>query len=147
MFFTTGFYFALAIFSLGLLYKVSTWFRYSLDTAAGRISTTKRVFCAIKGIILTIFSAKFFILLKVFVFDILIQKRILKESVFRWFMHMFIFWGFMLLLFMHGLDKFITTPLFTDYYSTLNPFLFLRKLFAAMGIAGLILAVYRRFFV
>ena len=147
MFFTTSFYFALAIFSLGLLYKVSTWFRYSLDSIAGRISTTERVFSAIKGIILIIFSAKFFILLKVFVFDILLQKRILKESLFRWVMHMFIFWGFMLLLFMHALDKFITTPLFTDYYSTLNPFLFLRNLSAAMVITGLILAVYRRYFV
>ena len=147
MFFTTSFYFTLAIFSLGLLYKVSTWFRYSLNSIAGRISTTQRISCAIKGIILTIFSAKFFILLKVFVFDILIQKRILKESLLRWFMHMLIFWGFMSLLFMHALDKFITTPLFTDYYSTLNPFLFLRNLFAAMLITGVILAVYRRFFI
>jgi heterodisulfide reductase subunit C len=147
MFFTTGLYFALALFSLGLIYKVSTWFRYSLDTVAVETSATQRVFCAIKGIILTIFSAKFFILLKVFVFDVLLQIRILKESVFRWVMHMFIFWGFMLLLFMHALDKFITTPLFTDYYSTLNPFLFLRNLFAAMVIIGIILAAYRRFFI
>jgi heterodisulfide reductase subunit C len=48
---------------------------------------------------------------------------------------------------MHALDKFITTPLFTDYYSTINPFLFLRNMFAAMVITGIILAVYRRFFV
>lgn len=147
MFFTTSLYFALSIFGLGLLYKVSTWFLYSLDSIAGRISTTKRVYCAIKGIILTVFSAKFFILIKVFVFDILIQKRILKESVLRWFMHMLIFWGFTLLLFMHALDKFITTPLFTDYYSTLNPFLFLRNLFVGMVIIGIILAVYHRFFI
>jgi len=147
MFFTTSFYFTLAIFSLGLLYKVSTWFRYSLNSIAGRIPITQRISCAIKGIILTIFSAKFFILIKVFVFDILIQKRILKESLLRWFMHMLIFWGFISLLFMHALDKFITTPLFTDYYSTLNPFLFLRNLFAAMLITGVILAVYRRFFI
>jgi len=147
MFFTTSLYFALAIFSVGLLYKVSTWFRYNLDSIASRISTTKRVFCAIKGIILTIFSAKFFTLLKVFVFDALLQIRILRESVLRWFMHMLIFWGFMSLLFMHALDKFITTPLFTDYYSTLNPFLFLRNLFAAMLIIGIILSVYRRFFI
>ena len=100
MFFIISFYFALAIFGLGLLYKLSTWFRYSLDTVAVEISATQRVFCAIKGIILTIFSAKFFILLKVFVFDVLLQIRILRQSVLRWVMHMFIFWGFMLLLFM-----------------------------------------------
>lgn len=146
MFFIISFYFALATFGLGLLYKVSTWFRYSLDTVAVETSATQRVFCAIKGILLTIFSSKFFILLKVFVLDVLLQIRILRQSVLRWVMHMFIFWGFMLLLFMHALDKFITTFLFTDYYSTLNPFLFLRNLFAAMVIIGLILAVYRRFF-
>ncbi|MBW1842163.1 MAG: 4Fe-4S dicluster domain-containing protein [Deltaproteobacteria bacterium] len=50
------------------------------------------------------------------------------------------------LLLMHALDSFITSSLFVDYYPTLNPFLFLRNLFAFLVIAGLILAAYRRFF-
>ncbi len=59
---------------------------------------------------------------------------------------MLISWGFMLLVFMHALDKFITMPLFPNYYSTLNPFLFLRNLFAAMVVIGIALAVFRRVF-
>jgi heterodisulfide reductase subunit C/nitrate reductase gamma subunit len=46
---------------------------------------------------------------------------------------------------MHALDSFITTSLFKEYYSTLNPFLFLRDFFGIMVLAGLMIAVYRRF--
>jgi heterodisulfide reductase subunit C len=46
---------------------------------------------------------------------------------------------------MHGLDKFISSSLFPDYSSTLNPFLFLRNLSAALIIVGLAIALFRRF--
>jgi heterodisulfide reductase subunit C len=52
----------------------------------------------------------------------------------------------MLLLLMHALESFTTSALFTDYASTLNPFLFLRNLFGAFVIVGLAIAAYRRFF-
>ncbi len=52
----------------------------------------------------------------------------------------------MLLLLMHALEKYITSVLFAEYYSTLNPFMFLRDLFGAMVIVGLALVLYRRFF-
>jgi heterodisulfide reductase subunit C len=60
-------------------------------------------------------------------------------------MHMLIFWGFMLLVFMHALETFISEPLFADYYSTINPFMFLRDLFGFMVILGITIAVFRRF--
>ena len=60
-------------------------------------------------------------------------------------MHMCIFAGFVLLLLMHALDKFITSAMFVDYSPTLNPFLFLRNLFAALVLIGLGIAIYRRF--
>jgi len=146
MSFNGFFYVALTIFSLGLFYKISGWFRYSLDAKAGEITPAKRVYAAIKGIFLTLFSAKISVLVKVFVVDVLFQARTFSVSRFRWFMHMCLFGGFMGLLFMHALDRFITAPLFADYYPTLNPFLFLRNLFAALVLTGLVLAAYRRFF-
>ena len=146
MFFIASFYLALAIFGLGLFYKVSTWFRYSIDTEGEELTSAERVSAAIKGIVLTVFSAEILTLLKVLVLDVLLQVRILRESVLRWFMHMCIFGGFMLLLLMHALGKFITSNLFMDYSSTLNPFLFLRNLFVAFVILGLAIAAYRRFF-
>ncbi|MBW2332315.1 MAG: nitrate reductase, partial [Deltaproteobacteria bacterium] len=45
----------------------------------------------------------------------------------------------MLLLFMHALDKFITSAIFPNYSATLNPFLFLRDLFGALVIIGAII--------
>jgi nitrate reductase gamma subunit len=112
---------------------------------AVEIPASTRVSAAIKGIISTLFSMKVFTLLRVFVLDVILQIRILREDFLRWFMHMCIFGGFMLLLLMHALDNFITSALFTDYYSTLNPFMFLRDLFGALVILGLGLALYRRF--
>ncbi|MFC1813654.1 4Fe-4S dicluster domain-containing protein [Thermodesulfobacteriota bacterium] len=140
------FYTSLIIFSLGLFYRISGWFRYSLDAKAGGITPGKRVYAAIRGILLTLFSAKISILVKVFVVDVLFQARTFSVSRLRWFMHMCMFGGFTGLLFMHALDKFITHHLFADYYPTLNPFLFLRNLFAALVLTGLVLAAYRRFF-
>ena len=121
MFFTISLYVALTVFGLGFLYKVSTWFRYSVDTEAAGITPRKRMAAVSKGILFALFSTRIFTLLKVFLLDILLQVKILKESVLRWFMHMLIFWGFMLLLLMHALENQITTRLFPQYYSTLNP--------------------------
>lgn len=58
---------------------------------------------------------------------------------------MLIFTGFMMLLLMHAFDSFITSPLFKEYYSTVNPFLFLRDFFGIMVLSGLMIAIYRRF--
>ncbi len=145
MFYDITLYIALIIFGLGLVYKISSWFRYKIGMDAVEIPASTRVSAAIKGIISTLFSMKVFTLLKVFVLDVILQIRILREDFLRWFMHMCIFGGFMLLLLMHALDNFITSALFTDYYSTLNPFMFLRDLFGALVILGLGLALYRRF--
>jgi len=139
-------YFALAVFGLGVAYKVSTWFRYYIDINTGEISLSTRIFAAIKGMISTLFSMKIFTLLKVFILDVLLQVRTLREDFLRWFMHICIYVGFMLLLLMHALDKSITSELFPDYFSTINPFMFLRDLFGVLVILGLLIAVYRRFF-
>ena len=58
---------------------------------------------------------------------------------------MLIYGAFMLLLFMHGLDNFITAPIFAEYYPTINPFMFLKDLFGVLVIIGLCMALYRRF--
>jgi heterodisulfide reductase subunit C/nitrate reductase gamma subunit len=145
MFFTVVLYISLAIFSLGLIYKVSTWFRYSLGREAKNIATSTRIFSAIRGITFTLFSPKLFTLLKVFVLDVLLQVKVLKQDALKWAMHMFIYYGFIFLLLMHGLDTIVTSALFPEYYSTVNPFLFLRNFFGVLIIVGIGIAVYRRF--
>ena len=141
MFFTLTLYISLIIFGLGLIYKISNWFRYKVGEQAREITPRERVSATFRSIVLTLFSPKILTLLKVFVLDVLLQIRILRENPLRWAMHMCIYGGFMLLLLMHALDKFITAPLFPDYEATLNPFLFLRNLFFVMVISGLAISL------
>lgn len=146
MFFSISLYVALAIFGLGLIYKISTWFRYKISLEAEKISTSERISGAIKGIASTIFSVKILILIKVLVLDVILQLRVLRQDFLRWLTHILIYVGFMILLLMHALEDFVSSELFTDYYSTMNPFMFLRDLLGAMVILGIALAIYRRFF-
>ncbi len=145
MFFSISLYIALTIFVLGLIYKISTWFTRKIGISAKDIPSSERVAAAVKGMLGVIFSANILILIQVFVLDVVLQRRILKEDFLRWLMHMLIYTGFMLLLLMHALEVFISEPLFTDYYSTVNPFMFLRDLFGFMVIIGVGIAIYRRF--
>jgi hypothetical protein len=48
MFFTISLYVALAIFALGMVYKISTWFRYKIGVDATNISTSSRISAAVK---------------------------------------------------------------------------------------------------
>lgn len=145
MLFDLFLYTSLAIFLIGTAYKISTWFTKKAGVFPKNITAFDRVFACAKGILTIIFSLKIFTLLRVFILDVVFQKKILKENFLRWVMHMLIFGGFMLLLLMHALDGIITEGLFSDYYSTLNPFLFLRNFFGIMVITGLVIAIYRRF--
>ena len=145
MFYTITLYVALVIFGIGLLYKISHWFRYKASLDAVDLSTRTRIFAAMKGILQTLFSAEVFTILRVFILDVVLQIRVFREDKLRWLMHICIYGGFMLLLLMHALDVLITSNLFSDYSSTLNPFMFLRDFFGAMVIAGLAIALYRRF--
>jgi hypothetical protein len=63
MFYYISLYISLAIFTVGLSYKVSTWF--SFKTTIKAIPTSKRLSSAIKGITLTIFSVKILTLIRV----------------------------------------------------------------------------------
>jgi heterodisulfide reductase subunit C/nitrate reductase gamma subunit len=145
MVFTAFLYASLIIFALGVMIKVGTWFSRSIGIAARRMSTSQRVSAGVKGILGVVFSAKIITLIKVFILDVVLQIRVLKEDFLRWFMHMLIYTGFMLLLLIHALENFISEPLFSNYYSTVNPFMFLRDLFGFMVIVGIGIAIFRRF--
>jgi len=145
MVFSVLLYVSLVIFILGLIYKVSTWFSRKVGISARDIKTSERVVSAVKGITGVLFSSKILVLIRVFILDGILQLRILREDGLRWLMHILIYGGFMLLLLMHALDSVFTSSVFSDYYSTVNPFFFLRDLFGVMVVAGILIAVYRRF--
>ncbi|MFZ1986351.1 MAG: 4Fe-4S dicluster domain-containing protein [Desulfatitalea sp.] len=144
MFYTISLYASLTIFTVGLVYKVSNWFRYKVDHKALDISTAQRLSAAARAIGAALFTKKIVVLLKTLFLDGLCQRWLLKISRFRWVAHMCIYGGFMLLLIMHALDRWVAPLLFSDYYPTLNPFLFLRNVFALFVLLGIAIAVYRR---
>ncbi|RLJ05146.1 MAG: hypothetical protein DRP14_02435 [Candidatus Aenigmatarchaeota archaeon] len=145
MFYYISLYISLAIFIGGLIYKIYAWLSYKIGVDSKDIPTSKRLSSALKGIFLTIFSSKILNLINVFFLDIILQRKVFNEDFFRWLTHILIYVAFMLLLFMHALDKFITSAIFPNYSATLNPFLFLRDLFGALVIIGVCMAIYRRF--
>jgi heterodisulfide reductase subunit C len=138
-------YTSLTVFLLGFIYKIFTWFTKNIGIIGKNINTSRRVLSALKGIIGVICSPKIITLLNAFLWDVLLQRRTLKENLARWLAHMLIFYGFMLLLLMHALESVVSEALFSDYYSTVNPFFFLRDFFGAMVLAGVILAALRRY--
>jgi heterodisulfide reductase subunit C/nitrate reductase gamma subunit len=144
MFFSISLYTALILCGIGLIYKVLSWFRYPINNQAQRITTAGRVSAAAKGVISSLFSIKIFSLIKILILDVLLLARLRRESFLRWLIHLCIFGGFILLLLMHALDQYVTKKLFSEYASTLNPFLFLRNLFGAIVLLGLVSALWRR---
>jgi heterodisulfide reductase subunit C/nitrate reductase gamma subunit len=145
MAFTVSLYAAVFVFLAGLVYRISRWFKRRIGATGRDITPWARFREALSGIGRVIASRKIFVLIKVFVLEILFQRKILKESPLRWVMHLLIYYGFILLLLMHALGEVVTANIFTDYFSTVNPFFFLRDFFGLVVTAGLAIAVYRRF--
>ena len=142
MTYTIQLYIALAIFGIGLIYKIYGWFRFSIGIHEPGITSSARVRAALKGLLGVLFGRKILTVVKVFLADVLVQRHILKQDVVRWVMHMLMFTGFTFLFFAHALDKIIITSLFDPYYLALNPFLMISGL---MVISGIVIACYRRF--
>jgi heterodisulfide reductase subunit C/nitrate reductase gamma subunit len=145
MVFNVLLYISLGIFILGLIYKAYTWFSRKIGVLARDYTTSQRFSAAVKGTAGVVFSSKILRLIKAFILDVLLQRRTLKENFLRWLMHMLLYWGFMLLLLMHALDPIITKKLFSNYHATVNPYMFLRDLFGFMVLAGIVIAIFRRF--
>lgn len=82
------------VFIAGLLLMVGFWFKGSVK--GEETSLHKKISLSSETIWNTLFSKHFFPLIKIFVLDIVFQRRILKESVSRWSMHSLIFTAILL---------------------------------------------------
>jgi heterodisulfide reductase subunit C/nitrate reductase gamma subunit len=145
MFYSISLYLALGVFVIGSVYKLYTWLTWKVGVFGSEFSGSQRLWAAIHGTAAVIFSAKVLVLFRTLILDVILQLRIAKESRLRWIGHLLMYSGFTLLLLMHAMENFITAKLFSNYYSTLNPFLFLRNFFGLMIFTGIGIAVYRRF--
>jgi len=142
--FTTLFILAVIVCLIGVGIRVSTWFAQGIHPRTPSQTTPPRVSAALQGVISTLFSSKLALIIQSFFVDLLLQQRIFSKNKLRWVAHTLIFFGFMLLLFMHALGAIISANLFSDYQPTLSPYLFLRNLFGLMVLAGVVIAIYRR---
>ncbi|CAB1057176.1 CoB--CoM heterodisulfide reductase subunit C (EC [Olavius sp. associated proteobacterium Delta 1] len=135
---------ALAVCILGTIYRVVRWFTVKVGPDAGQFTARTRFSRAFAGLFSVLFSRNIFRLIGVFFFRVVFQGHILKKDPWRWLMHFNIFAGILLLTIFHALDDQISASLFADYAASVNPFLFLRNLFAAMVLLGIMIAGYRR---
>lgn len=147
MLITSTLYVALAIFLVGCVYKISRWFSFQIQgiPRESSLNTGARVLAALKGIVSTVLSPKIVTLIKVFVLDVMFQRRLLRQSRSRWAVHMATFVAMSYLILLHALGKVITASFFPNYYSTVNPFFFLRNFFGILIFIGLLFAVCRRY--
>ncbi len=140
--FQTALYASLLLCALGLLWRMSAWYRVRIGPDVQAVKLTQRVRALLQGMAAALFSRRFIHVLAAFFLDVLLQLRLYRSDKLRWLAHLLIFVGFMLLLLMHGLAAVVTARLFPGYESTRMPYLFLRNLFGAMVVVGLALFLF-----
>lgn len=91
------FWIAALIFVGGLFSTVFVWFGGAV--AGERTSLHKKVALSAEAVWATVFSRKLWSIIKILIFDVIFQRRILKESVQRWAIHTLIYLGFLMRLF------------------------------------------------
>ncbi|WP_457553914.1 respiratory nitrate reductase subunit gamma [Desulfobacula sp.] len=82
------------MFIIGIFIMMAFWFKGSVK--GEETSLHRKIGLSSESVWNTIFSKHFFSLIKIFILDILFQRRILKESVSRWSMHSLIFTAILL---------------------------------------------------
>ena len=83
------FWVAFILLILGILVTVLFWFQGSVR--GEEKSMHRKIGLASESVWGTLFSRDFFTLLKTIFFDVILQRRLLQESVKRWFIHSLIF--------------------------------------------------------
>ncbi len=83
------FWAAFIIFLGGLLIMVSFWFKGSVQ--GEEKSLHRKIGLASEAVYGTLFSRQLFAVIKTFFLDVILERRLLQESVKRWFIHSLIF--------------------------------------------------------
>jgi nitrate reductase gamma subunit len=141
----------LLIFLFGAVLTVSFWFKGKV--AGEEKSTHRKIALSSEMTWSTIFSREFFSLLKTFIFDVILQRRILQESVKRWSIHSLIYLAFLgrFFLSVYTLIVFNIAPHSNQALALINKnngfTAFIYDLLGLFIIVGIIWAAIRRFIV
>ncbi len=145
MLFNVTLHLALAALAIGMAWRLWTWLSRDFATLSQPTGPGQRLWVAIKGLVRSFTSLeRLRRLAGAFFLDGLFQRRVIRESHWRWLAHQGVFWGFVLLILLHALEKHVSEWLFSDYYSTLDPFPLIRDILGLVVFLGLMGFALRR---
>lgn len=145
MLFNVTLHLALAALFFGMAWRLWTWLNRDFAASIPTAGPAQRLRAAIKGIAQSFTSLEGLRRLAETIFlDGIFQRRVLRESLWRWLAHQGIFWGFVLLILFHALENQVSERLFSDYYSTLAPFSMIRDILGLAVFLGLLGFAWRR---
>ncbi len=142
--FQTALYASLLLCALGILWRVSAWFRIRIGPDARDVTLSQRLAAVFRGAASTLASRQVFCVLGAFFLDVLLLRRLFENEKLRWLGHLLVVVGFMLLLLMHALATIVSVKLFEGYQPTLDPYLFLRDFSGALVLIGVALLIFGR---
>jgi heterodisulfide reductase subunit C len=145
MLYTWSFFIALAVFLIGIIYRIIGYFRLNIGPDRAEFTTADRIKAFLSSLFgILVSPVQMFNLFKTVILNVVFQVPLMRQDPLKWFMHICIYWGFFGLLFFHALEGYVSEVIFSDYQSTLTPFLALRNMAGVMVMAGVGIAVYRR---
>jgi heterodisulfide reductase subunit C len=129
---------------MGCLWRICRWFTISIGPEASATSPGRRFVAACRAVVRSLFGPRLPRIAGALIADVLLQRRIARQSPPRWLMHMGLLYGVLTLVIVHALDDLIMMRLVGDYASTLNPYMALRNLSALLLLVGIAIALARR---
>jgi len=145
MLYTWSFFIALAIFLIGIIYRIIGFFRLTIGPNRTGVTAVARIKAFLAGLFgILVSPVRMFHLLKTLILDVVLQLSLMRQDFLKWFMHICIYWGFVWLFFFHALEGYVSEVIFSNYMSTLNPFMALRNIAGVMVMGGVGIAIYRR---
>ena len=144
MFLTYSVTIAIAICLAGTVWQARRWFRISIGPDGHTIGVWVRLQAGLKAAARVLFSKQFPSIVIALIADIVFQRRIARQNIMRWAMHMVLFYGFIILILLHAMDGWTVAHWDDEYASTRNPYLLLRNIIAVMMAIGITIAVVRR---
>ena len=137
-------YFAITICLVGVFHRGWRWFTLRIGPEAEGAGFLERFKAATMAFaVFVVNPRRLGSALWTLLSEVLLYVHILKQDPWRWITHMALFYGILLLVAVHALDKWVTARIFSYYASTLNPFLFLRNLLGVLVILGVGMAMVR----
>ncbi len=145
MLYTWSFFIASAIFLIGIIYRIIGFFRLTIGPDRAEFTTADRIKAFLSGLLgILVSPVRMFHLFKTVILNVVLQLPLIRQDSLKWFMHICIYWGFFGLFFFHALEGYVSEVIFSNYMSTLNPFMALRNIAGVMVMTGVGIAIYRR---